>query len=103
MSMRDKMRDLGYSKEDAYFLKKDQDLIDKMRKEAARRKREVAEKHKGAPYWMKCPKCGSDLEEECYSDLGNIDRCTGCSGLYLDKGELAIILKAQSNRSLGEG
>ena len=63
MNMRDKMRDLAYSKEDAYFLKKDQDLIDKMRKEAAGRKRELAEKHKGAPYWMKCPKCDSDLDE----------------------------------------
>ena len=103
MSMRDKMRDPGYSKEDAYFLKKDQELIDKMRKDAAGRKRELAEKHKGAPYWMKCPKCGSDLDEERYYDLVNIDRCTGCSVLYLDKWELAIILKAQSNRSLGEG
>ena len=53
MSMRDKMRDLAYSKEDAYFLKKDQDRIDKMRKEAAGRKREFAEKHKGAPYCTK--------------------------------------------------
>ncbi len=102
MSMRDEMRQLGYSKEDEYFFKKDQELLDQMRERAAQRKKRLAEKHQGEVYWMTCPKCGSELQEERYHDLVKIDRCTGCSGLYLDKGELAIVLKAQLNRFLGE-
>ena len=102
MSMRDEMRQLGYSKEDEYFFKKDQELLEKMQEQAARRKKELAAKHQGEAYWMTCPKCGSELQEERYHDIVNIDRCTGCAGLYLDHGELPIILKAQVNRFLEE-
>ena len=102
MSMRDEMRELGYSKEDEYFFKKDQELLAQMQEQTAQRRKELAEKHKGQAYWMTCPKCGSELREERYHDLVNVDRCTACSGLFLDKGELAIILKAQVNRFLGE-
>ncbi len=102
MSIRDEMRQLGYSKEEEYFYKKDRELLRKMQEQAAGRKKELAAKHKGQAYWMTCPKCGSELREERYHDLVDIDRCTGCSGLYLDQGELPIILKAQVNRFLGE-
>ncbi len=87
MSMKDEMRQQGYSKEDEYFFNKDQELIEKMRLEADAR-------HKELGHWMKCPKCGTGLEVEKYRRLILLDRCPGCGGIYLDKGELEILLKA---------
>ena len=44
---------------------------------------------------MTCPKCGGQLKEELYLDLVTVDRCGGCKGVYLDRGELEIVVKAQ--------
>ena len=38
-------------------------------------------------HFMRCPKCGMELEEIAYEDIG-LDRCPACEGLWLDKGEL---------------
>ncbi len=38
-------------------------------------------------HYMKCPKCGGDLKSEI-SHAIEIDRCTGCAGVWLDDGEL---------------
>lgn len=54
----------------------------------------------GAPQMLKstptnypCPRCGSKLNEHPYSTGGEllVDSCTGCSGVYLDRGELEKI------------
>ncbi len=97
MSMKDEMRQQGYSKEDEYFFRKDQALIEKMRLEADARHKEMEDKNKELGHWMKCPKCGTGLEEEKYGRLVLLDRCPGCGGIYLDKGELEILLKADPN------
>jgi hypothetical protein len=95
MSMSDDMRQLGYSKEDEYFFKKDQELIAKFRAEAAAHRQALEEANQDQPYWMICPKCGGQLKEELYRDLVAVDRCGGCKGVYLDRGELEIAVKAQ--------
>ena len=100
MSMKDEMRQQGYSKEDEYFFKKDQALIEKMRVEADARHKEMEDKNKELGHWMKCPKCGTGLEVEKYRRLVLLDRCPGCGGIYLDKGELEILLKADVFRGL---
>jgi hypothetical protein len=88
--------DLNYSKEDEYFFRKDQELIAKLRQKAeAQRARLEAENKKG-DYWMRCPKCGSSLKEEKY-DAVLVDRCASCGGMYLDGGELEILLKAKAS------
>ncbi|MCC7531095.1 MAG: Bax inhibitor-1 family protein [Candidatus Melainabacteria bacterium] len=40
-----------------------------------------------------CPRCGSNLNEQPYAANNSllIDSCTGCCGVYLDKGELEKI------------
>lgn len=43
---------------------------------------------------MKCPKCGGALKEENFHGVV-IDRCGGCGGVYLDKGELELLARAQ--------
>jgi uncharacterized protein len=49
---------------------------------------EASEKeHRRLLHFMKCPKCGTHLEEVAFGDV-RVDKCFGCEGLWLDKGEL---------------
>jgi hypothetical protein len=43
------------------------------------------------PFWMICPKCG-DLMEESEGENVKLERCENCGGLYLDRGEVDLIL-----------
>lgn len=95
MGIRDDMREMGYSKEDEYFYKKDLELIEKMREATNLRKKELEEKHQGEPYWMKCPKCGSDLTESVLENVVRIETCSGCGGQFFDHGELDLLFKAR--------
>jgi hypothetical protein len=94
--IRDDMKSTGYSKEDEYFFRKDRELLEKLREQAEAR-REKLEDNEKKDFWMRCPKCGSTLKEETYGNLVQVDRCpkTSCAGIYLDGGELEIILKAK--------
>jgi Zn-finger nucleic acid-binding protein len=89
------MRQTEYSKEDEYFHRKDQELIQKMREAANARKQELEDQHRGQPYWMKCPKCGSGLNEETLENVVRIDSCSACGGQFFDKGELDMLLKSR--------
>jgi uncharacterized protein len=48
-----------------------------------------------ALHFMKCPKCGMQLEEISLADV-RIDKCFGCQGLWLDAGELDTISAKES-------
>ena len=48
-----------------------------------------------ALHFMKCPKCGVQLEEIAFFDV-RIDKCPGCGGIWLDCGELEMIRKKDS-------
>ena len=95
MNIRDEMRQLGYSKEDEYFFKKDKELLEKMRSSANERKKELEDRNKNEPFWMRCPKCGEPLEEETLEDVVRVDNCAGCGGTYFDKGELELLIKTR--------
>src|ERR1035441_848634 len=43
-----------------------------------------------ALHFMKCPKCGMQLDEISFGDV-RIDKCFSCENLWLDKGELDTI------------
>lgn len=94
MSMKDQMRNQGYSKEEEYFFKRDKELLDKLRAAADARKKEQEEEHRGQAYWMVCPKCGAALKEESLQGVVKVDRCTGCKGIYFDDGELDLFVKS---------
>jgi len=49
---------------------------------AAEEKNRLKELH-----YMRCPKCGMQLVEIDYKGI-KIDRCTGCTGAWLDAGEI---------------
>jgi uncharacterized protein len=43
-----------------------------------------------ALHFMKCPKCGMQLEEITFTDV-RVDRCFSCGGTWLDNRELELI------------
>jgi uncharacterized protein len=86
--LRKKMTD-----EDRYFAERDRELLEKHKKVHEARDKDEQKKF----HYMKCPKCGADLKEiEFIKDI-MIDKCTECSGVWLDKGELRAILKREAN------
>lgn len=96
--MKDDLKNQGYSKEDEYFYQKDRERIAKLRDLAVAKRAKLETENKKEEYWMRCPKCGSSLREEKYGNCVLIDRCTSkdCGGIFLDGGELEILMKAKS-------
>lgn len=72
--------------------------------EFERRKRELAEQagstgdgarqDDAATVLFRCPKCGAHLIEVTYKGV-EIDKCSSCSGLWLDCGELERVLEGE--------
>ncbi len=82
-------------KEDEYFMKLDQERISKMRSSLDKEREEEFKLHRKDTHWMKCPKCGHDLEEINYQDV-LLDRCPDCKGVWLDHGELELLGKGDA-------
>ncbi len=78
--------------EEQYFAEQEQ-LKRKALREKLNEKRE-AQKENKCDTWMKCPKCGGDMEEKSYADVV-IDKCKSCKGVYLDDGELELLLEGR--------
>ncbi len=79
--------------EDEYFVKKERELLEKMRaKQAAETKTTSS---------MKCPKCGQPLKERSFQKIV-IDQCTGCNGIWLDSGELEQVAEKDAGSWLGK-
>ena len=96
--MKDDLKNLGYSKEEEYFYKKDKEALAKLRAQAEAKRVKQESENKKSAYWMKCPKCGSGLKEEDYGSGVLVDRCSSksCGGIFLDGGELELLLKAKA-------
>lgn len=89
------MRLLERAREDIYFAEKDRELIEKLKLHL--KKVERAERENQL---LTCPKCLGRLQS--YSFMGFLlDRCQGCGGIWLDKGEMEAILKKVSRSPLG--
>jgi acetyl-CoA carboxylase beta subunit len=67
-------------KEQEYFFKLSQKQIKKLRQELDAQREEEAKKKIGEAYWMRCPKCGGELEEKEMENV-KIDMCTKCEGI----------------------
>jgi uncharacterized protein len=82
--------------EDEYFVKKERELIAKLKgkgdKDAKQAIREAC--------YMHCPKCGEPLKERSFQKV-LIDQCTGCSGIWLDAGELEAVAGKEEGGWLG--
>lgn len=79
------------AKEDIYFAERDRELLEKLRRELCRV--EKAEE-------TSCPKCSGKLESYTFQGVA-LDRCNSCSGMWLDKGELEMIVRKINRGPLG--
>ena len=83
----------GYDQEERYFHEKDLELLKSRRAELDRARAERAADAARNEHWMKCPKCGADMHEVEMNDI-LVDKCGGCEGIYFDRGELELLIKA---------
>ncbi len=84
----------GYSAEEDYFFKQNKKLIEEKRKQLdAARKAQEADSGRHI-HWMKCPKCGSNMSEINMKGI-KVDQCSGCGGIYFDRGELELLMQAE--------
>lgn len=76
----------GKALENEYFRRKEQELIEKMKKKLEAENAESLD--------LECPKCDGTLVETDYENI-KIDICNSCSGVWLDPGELAQIVDSE--------
>lgn len=85
------------AQEDEYFVKKERELLAKMK---AKQEAEAKEAAKKSSY-MKCPKCGDSLKERRFQKI-LIDQCVACHGIWLDAGELEEVAEKEGGSWLGK-
>jgi hypothetical protein len=82
------------SNEEEYFARREAELKRKLATEAqAKLAAEDREKQRQL-HFMKCPKCGMQLEEITFGDV-RADKCFNCEGIWLDKGELESLQRRE--------
>ena len=86
--------------EDEYIAKEE---AEKTKRLKAGLKDELSEQQREqtkAQCYMKCPKCGSDLNEIVFRGI-KIDRCLFCDGVWLDEGELDKLAGTEDESIIG--
>ena len=86
--------------EEEYFKKQEIEKLRKARTEAARQIAEQERHQLKELHWMRCPKCGLELNEVDYRGV-KVDTCFHCGGMYLDHGEIDKILESPEPGMLG--
>lgn len=91
--------------EDEWFALNEREMLKNLKRERERKQKQLEESLKQEEakkqrdlHWMKCPKCGSDMVTKDVAGI-QIDECTRCEGIYLDRGELEdMLLKKDEDR-----
>lgn len=78
--------------EDEYFARQELERRKKWAQEQSAKKSVEEKEHAKQAHWMKCPKCGMDLQEIEFHGV-KVDQCASCGGIFLDAGELEQIEK----------
>jgi phage FluMu protein Com len=95
--MKKEFNESGYSQEEMYFMKMNQELIEKRRKELDSQKLKEQDKSQ-QDWWLSCPKCNSKMKEVNLSGI-LLDQCPDCHGIYFDAGELETLTQANESKS----
>lgn len=85
------IKEPGYDQEEEYFKRRDLELLAKTRAELDAERARLAAVQAHGPHWMKCPKCGSDLQEVLHHHI-KLERCPKCGGVFLDEPEMKLLL-----------
>ena len=84
------------AQEDEYFVKKERELLAKLKAKQESEAKAVAEKTAS----MRCPKCGEALKSRSFQKI-EIDQCSGCNGIWLDAGEMEQVAGKENDSWLG--
>jgi hypothetical protein len=76
--------------EEEYFARQEAELRRKAAEQHRASMQEAEQQRERELHYMKCPKCGMQLEEITFGDV-RVDKCFNCEGIWLDKGELDAI------------
>jgi Zn-finger nucleic acid-binding protein len=87
----------GYDKEEEYFHRKNQELLEKTRKKLDADRVAAQQRGQSKSYWMICPKCGTALQEVDLSGV-KVDQCGGCGGIFFDKGEVELLTEGRQSK-----
>jgi hypothetical protein len=85
------------AQEDEYFVKQERELLAKLKAKQETEAKTSLQK----TCHMRCPKCGEPLKERSFQKV-QIDQCTGCSGIWLDAGELETVAGKEESSWLGK-
>ena len=78
--------------EDEYFARQELDRRKKWAQEQAAKMATEEKDRIRQLHFMKCPKCGMDLQEIELHGV-KVDQCASCGGVFLDAGEIEQIAK----------
>jgi len=81
-------------KEEEYFARLEVERKRKLGEERHGQLKEEERQRMKALHFMRCPKCGMDLQEIDFKGI-KVDKCFGCEGLWVDAGELISILELE--------
>lgn len=82
--------------EEEYFAKEDAERRHKLARETAAKVAAEEQERQKQLHWMKCPKCGFNLETVQFKGF-SIDKCFHCNGNWLDAGELEALAGHESS------
>ncbi|MCA9450920.1 MAG: zf-TFIIB domain-containing protein, partial [Candidatus Omnitrophica bacterium] len=86
--------DQKIAKEDEFFHQHNQKLIEERRKKIDAKRAEEEKELRKNTHWMKCPKCGHDMEEVNIENI-LVDKCTECEGLFFDRDEVDTLIEVR--------
>ncbi len=73
--------------EEEYFARQEAERRRKIAEERQANIQDEERERARSLHFMKCPKCGMQLEEISFGDI-RVDKCFSCEGIWFDKGEL---------------
>jgi uncharacterized protein len=95
--MADKWDERKKAQEDEYFVRKERELLEKMKAKQQAESQQTAQEATE----LKCPRCGTVLKESTFQKVV-IDQCNDCHGVWLDAGEIEQLVASESGSWLGK-
>ncbi len=82
--------------EEEYMARTEYEKLKKIQEEKHKNLVEADKKRLKELHHMRCPKCGMELIAVDYKGI-EIDKCSGCEGIWLDAGELESVSKLEKS------
>jgi hypothetical protein len=82
------MTDKPSRNEEEYFARQEAERLEQSRAETQK----VTIESERKSHYMKCPKCGADLNTVDYHGV-QVDRCPECDGVWFDAGEVESLVE----------